>query len=75
MNANFEENQNSKWCPKLKGYLKAHLEIRVEIKLAITKKWASLKTGKPDRERKTGHSSDFWMILQCPVFSVFLPLI
>lgn len=36
MNANFEENQNSKWCPKLKGYLKAPLEIRLEIKLAKT---------------------------------------
>ena len=36
-------------------------------------KGASLKTGKPDRERKTGHSSDFWIVLQCPIFSVFLP--
>ena len=30
----------------------------------------SLKTGKPDRESKTGYSSDFWIVLQC---SVFLP--
>ena len=27
---------------------------------------ASIKTVKMDRERKTGHSSDFWMVLQCP---------
>ena len=31
--------------------------------------WASLKTGKPDRERKTGHSSEIGMVVQCPVFS------
>ena len=37
-------------------------------------KTASLKTGKPDRERKTGHSSDYWMVQQCPVFSVFFTI-
>ena len=37
-------------------------------------KGASLKTGKPDRERKTGHSSDYWMVQQCPVFSVFFTI-
>ena len=34
---------------------------------------ASLTKEKPDRERKTGHSSEFGMTVQCPVFRVFLP--
>ena len=44
-----------------------------KIRKIAKKKGASLKTGKPDRERKTGHCSEFGIVLQCPVFSIPLP--